>query len=75
VRIIVPYAPGGTSPELVRRLYTEAVRGLGAADVRERLEKSGNEYVMSPPEEFVVFLRGEFAKWKMAAKEANLRIE
>ena len=39
------------------------------------LGKSGNKYVMSPPEEFVVFLRGEFAKWKMEAKEANLRIE
>ena len=69
------YAPGGTSPELVRRLYTEAVRGLGAADVRERLEKSGNEYVMSPPEEFVVFLRGEIAKWTKVVREANLRIE
>jgi len=29
------YAPGGASPELVRRLYNEAVRGLGAADVRD----------------------------------------
>jgi len=26
------------------------------------LGKSGNKYVMSPPEEFVVFLRGEIAK-------------
>ena len=75
VRIIVPYAPGGTSPQLVRRLYTEAVRGLGAADVRERLEKSGNEYVMSPPEDFVVFLRGEIAKWTKVVREANLRLE
>jgi tripartite-type tricarboxylate transporter receptor subunit TctC len=69
------YAPGGTSPELVRRLYNEAVRGLGAADVRERLEKSGNEYVMSPPAEFGDFLRGEIAKWTKLVKEANLRIE
>jgi len=69
------YSPGGTPPELVRRLYNESARGLGAAEVRERLEKSGNEYVMSPPEAFVVFLRGEIAKWTKVVREANLRIE
>jgi len=39
------------------------------------LEKSGNEYVMSTPEEFVIFLRGEIAKWTKVVREANLRIE
>lgn len=69
------YAPGGTPPEIVRRLYNEAARGLGSADVKERLEKSGNDYVMSPPEDFIVFLRGEIAKWTKVVHEANLRIE
>ncbi len=69
------YATGGTSPEIVRRLYNESVRALGAPDTRERLAKSGNEYVMSPPEEFVAFLRAETAKWTKVVKEANLRIE
>jgi tripartite-type tricarboxylate transporter receptor subunit TctC len=69
------YAPGGTSPEIVRRLYTESVRALGAPDVKERLAKGGNEYVMSPPEEFVVFLRAEIAKWTKVIGEARLRIE
>ena len=69
------YATGGTAPEIVRRLYTESVRALGATDVRERLAKSGNEYVMSPPEEFVAFLRAEVAKWSKVVKEANVRIE
>ena len=69
------YAPAGTSPELVRRLYAESVRALGAPDVRERLAKGGNEYVMSTPEEFVVFIRAEIAKWSKVIREANLRIE
>jgi tripartite-type tricarboxylate transporter receptor subunit TctC len=69
------YAPSGTPPELVRRIYTESVKGLGAPDVKERLAKAGNEYVMSPPEEFIVFLRAEIAKWTKVVKEANLRIE
>jgi tripartite-type tricarboxylate transporter receptor subunit TctC len=69
------YAPAGASPELVRRLYNEAARALGAPDVKERLARSGNEYVMSPPEEFTGFIRAEIAKWTKVVREANLRIE
>lgn len=69
------YAPAGTSAEIVRRVYAESVRALGEPDVRARLEKSGNEYVMSKPEDFVVFLRGEIAKWTKVVKAANLRID
>lgn len=69
------YAPGGTPPELVRRIYNESVKGLSAPDVKERLAKAGNEYVMSPPEEFVVFLRAEIAKWTKVVRDANLKIE
>ena len=69
------YAPGGTPPELVRRLQAEATRALGAPEVRERLARAGNDYVMSTPEEFGVFLRTEIAKWTKVVKEANIRIE
>jgi tripartite-type tricarboxylate transporter receptor subunit TctC len=69
------YAPGGTAPDIVRRLYNESVRALGAPDVRERLAKSGNDYVMSPPEEFSTFLRAEIAKWSKVVKEAGLPAE
>ena len=54
---------------------TEATRALGAPDVRERLAQSGNEYVMSPPEEFTGFICAEIAKWTKVVREANLRIE
>ncbi len=30
---------------------------------------------MSPPEEFVVFLRAEIAKWTKVVRDANLKIE
>jgi tripartite-type tricarboxylate transporter receptor subunit TctC len=69
------YAPAGASPELVRRLYGEAMRALGAPDVKEKLARSGNEYVMSPPEEFTGFIRTEIAKWTKVVREANIRIE
>lgn len=69
------YAPAGASPALVRRLYNEATRALGAPDVREKLARSGNEYVMSTPEEFTGFIRAEIAKWTKVVREANIRIE
>jgi len=68
------YAPPGTSPEIVRWLYTEATRALGASEVEDRLARAGNEYVMSPPEEFVGFVRAEIAKWTKVAREARIEI-
>lgn len=69
------YGPAGLSADLVRRLHSEATRALGAPDVKEKLAKSGNEYVMSAPDEFVTFLRGEIAKWSRVVREAKIRIE
>jgi tripartite-type tricarboxylate transporter receptor subunit TctC len=69
------YGPAALSPDLVRRLYAEAMRALGAPDVKEKLARSGNEYVMSPPDEFVRFLHVEIAKWTKLVKASNLRIE
>ncbi len=69
------YAPAGTAPELVRRLYTEAKRALGDPDVKEKLAKTGNEYVMSSPDEFVSFLHAEIAKWAKVVREANIRMD
>jgi tripartite-type tricarboxylate transporter receptor subunit TctC len=69
------YAPAGISPEIVRRLYTEATRALGDPEVKEKLARGGNEYVMSSPDEFVAFLRTETAKWAKVVKEANVRMD
>lgn len=69
------YAPAGTTPELVRRLHSESAKALGAPDVKERLAKAGNEYVMSAPEEFVVFLRGEIDKWTRVVRQAGIKID
>ena len=69
------YGPAGLSSELTRRLYTEATRALSAPDVKEKLAKAGNEYVMSPPDEFARFLRAEIAKWSRVVHEAGIKAE
>jgi tripartite-type tricarboxylate transporter receptor subunit TctC len=69
------YAPAGISPEIVRRLHAEAKRGLNSPDVKEKLVRTGNEPVVSTPEEFATFVRAEIAKWAKVVKEANLGVE
>ena len=41
---------------------------LREAHAKERLERAGNEFVKSPPEEFVSFVRTETAKWTRVVK-------
>jgi tripartite-type tricarboxylate transporter receptor subunit TctC len=69
------YAPAGTPPGLVRRIHTEATRALGDPEVKERLARTGNEYVMSAPEEFTAFIRAEIAKWTRVVKQAGIRVD
>ncbi len=69
------YAPAGTSTDLVRRLHVEAGRGLNSPDVKEKLVKSGNEPVVSSPEEFTAFMRTEISKWAKVIEKAGIRLE
>jgi len=69
------YAPAGTSAEIVRRLYAEAGRALNSPEVKDKLIKTGNEPIVSSPEEFSAFMRTEIAKWAKVAKDSGLRID
>jgi tripartite-type tricarboxylate transporter receptor subunit TctC len=59
----------------VRRLHAETARAFNSADAKERLERAGNELVMSSPEEFVAFMRAEIAKWTQVVKASNMRFD
>jgi tripartite-type tricarboxylate transporter receptor subunit TctC len=67
------YAPAGTSAEIVRRLHTEARRGLNSPEVAEKLEKTGNVPVTSSPAEFAAFVRAEIGKWAKVIKDSSLK--
>jgi tripartite-type tricarboxylate transporter receptor subunit TctC len=69
------YAPAGTSAAIVKRLNDEARRGLFNADIKDKLEKTGNEAVVSSPDEFVAFMRAEIDKWAKVVKAAQIRVE
>ncbi len=69
------YGPPAMPVELVRRLHSESSRALNSEDAKERLERAGNELVMSTQEEFVSFLRAEIAKWTRVVKESKMRFD
>ena len=69
------YGPAGMPVELVRRLHGETARAFNSGDVKDRLERAGNELVMSSPEDFVIFMRAEIAKWTKVVKASNMRFD
>ncbi|HYC46832.1 MAG TPA: tripartite tricarboxylate transporter substrate binding protein [Burkholderiales bacterium] len=69
------YAPAGTPGTVIKRLNEEARKALFSPEVKDRLEKTGNEPVVSSPEEFATFMRTEIEKWAKVVKAANIRVE
>jgi tripartite-type tricarboxylate transporter receptor subunit TctC len=65
------YGPAGVSPDIARRLQSAAKR-LHNPDVKQTLAASGNEPVVSTPEEFAAFLRAEIVKWAKVIRESGV---
>ena len=69
------HAPGATSRDVIARLNQEIARGYRAPDVRERLEREGNEVVVAGPEQFDTFFRGEMNKWARVIRDAGIKLD
>jgi tripartite-type tricarboxylate transporter receptor subunit TctC len=69
------YGPANLPAELVRRIHSETARAYGSPDVKERLERAGNDMVMSSPDAFAAFLKTEVVKWGRVVKESKLRAD
>jgi tripartite-type tricarboxylate transporter receptor subunit TctC len=69
------YAPANLPTPIVKRLHDEARRALYSPEVKEKLEKTGNEPVVSSPSEFAAFVRAEIDKWGKVVKAANIKAE
>ncbi|MBM3342617.1 MAG: tripartite tricarboxylate transporter substrate binding protein [Betaproteobacteria bacterium] len=68
-------APGATPRDIIQRLNQEIARGYAAPDVRERLQRDGNEVVLNTPEQFDAFFRGEMDKWAKVIKAAGITLQ
>ena len=72
------FAPRGTSPDIVTKLNSATVAGLGDANLRQRLANIGQEIFppdQQTPEALGAYQRAEIAKWWPIIKAANLKAE
>ncbi len=66
-------APAATPRAITERLNAEIVKGITAADARERLSAMGGDVVASTIADFAAFLRTDHAKWGKVVTAAGLR--
>ena len=70
------FAPAGTPPEVVAKLYATTLQVMETPEVRKRLADSGVEVVTSKsPEEFAAFVARETEKWAHVVKEAGATVD
>ena len=69
------FAPAGTPPAVVDRLYRESAKALQSADVRERFAQEGAEPMGSTPAEFGGYVKSEFAKYGRIVKGIGIKAE
>ena len=67
------FAPAGTPPEIVAKLYGEIAKAVAHADTRKRLLAMGLDPVGMPPDEFTAYVKTETAKWGKLVREAGIR--
>ena len=69
------FAPAGTPPEIVSKLYDETVAVLKDPTVVDKFDKLGAESVPMTPAEFTAYLEHEDAKWTPIVRKANIKAE
>ncbi len=70
------FAPAGTPPAVVRKIFAETVRIVRLPEIKERLDGMGTEETTNAsPEEFAALVKTDIAKYAKVVKAAGLRID
>ncbi len=69
------FVTGGTSKDIVAKLYAETAKVLQMADVQKRLAGLGGEPGNLTPEQFAAMNKADFERSGRLIKDANIRIE
>ena len=67
--------PKGMPRPIVARLNKETLRALESPELKERFNALAVEAIGSTPEEFVVMLKDEVAKWAQVVKVSGIKVE
>jgi tripartite-type tricarboxylate transporter receptor subunit TctC len=70
------FAPAGTPPDIIAKLYPMLLQVMESPDVRKRLGDGGVEVVTSKsPGEFGAFLRAETERWAQVVKDSGATVD
>ena len=69
------FAPSGTPPAVVAKLYSALRRALASATVRDRYRAMGADVWEMNQTEFDAYVRADLEKWRKLAREANIVVE
>jgi tripartite-type tricarboxylate transporter receptor subunit TctC len=70
------FAPAGTPPEVIAKLYAMLLQVMETPEVKKRLNESGVDAVTSrSPEEFAAFLREETERWAQVVKDSGATVD
>ena len=64
--------PAGTPKDIVEKIYKDTAKALDAPEVRERLQKIGNEPMGTSPAEFAADIAREVPQWGKVIEAAGL---
>jgi tripartite-type tricarboxylate transporter receptor subunit TctC len=65
-------APAGTPKDVIEKIYKDTAKVLAEPDVRERLQKIGNEPMGTSPAEFAADIAREVPQWGKVIEAAGL---
>jgi tripartite-type tricarboxylate transporter receptor subunit TctC len=71
----VLFAPAGTPPAIVNKLYMEVAKVLAMKDVRDRIGTLGGEIAAKNPRDTEQFLNEQFVKWEKVVRKGNITVD
>jgi tripartite-type tricarboxylate transporter receptor subunit TctC len=68
-------APAGTPQVVIDRLNAETVKIMQTGESRQHFAHLGGEVISTTPDQALVFVREEYARWGKVIREANIKAD
>ena len=69
------FAPAGTPKDVVNKLYSEIVKTMDSADMKERLAVLGVEPTTSTPDQLAALMRDDLVRWSKIVKNSGAQLD
>ena len=69
------FAPAGTPPDVVKKIYRDTKAALDLPEIKHALLMRGLETVGSSPQDFSAYIKADIVKWAKIVKEAHIHVD